>query len=65
MMILFYQIAFQLGLTPWEEAAETHGPLISVLLERETADRDGPGSALDPGCGTKLAPQRSIATFFS
>jgi SAM-dependent methyltransferase len=52
-MSLFYHIAYQLGITPWEDASETHGYMIAPLLEREIFEREKPyGSALDLGCGT-------------
>ena len=54
-MSLFYRVAYLLGFTPWEAAAQ-HGPtaeLISGLLDRETADRPaGRRRAVDLGCGT-------------
>ena len=52
-MSLFYKIAYQLGITPWERATETHGHLIAALLDQEELGRDPPyGAALDLGCGT-------------
>jgi SAM-dependent methyltransferase len=52
---LFYTFAYQLGFTPWENAA-THAPAaaqISGLFDHEEAGREPPfGSALDLGCGT-------------
>jgi len=54
-MSLFYEIAYMLGITPWEQASETHGHLIAALLEREEKGKEPPlGRALDLGCGSGL-----------
>lgn len=54
-MSLFYEIAYHLGFTPWEDAA-THPPAasqIAGLFDREECGRNRPyGKALDLGCGT-------------
>jgi SAM-dependent methyltransferase len=51
-MSLFYQLAYRLGVAPWEKASQTHGHLIAALIGREEAERKRPyGSALDLGCG--------------
>jgi SAM-dependent methyltransferase len=53
-MNLFYTIAYWLGFTPWEAAAN-HPPAarhIRALFEREERERQPPyGHALDLGCG--------------
>jgi len=50
----FYRIAYRLGFAPWEKASETHGHLISALIDREEPERTRPyGRALDLGCGPK------------
>jgi SAM-dependent methyltransferase len=52
-MSLFYQAAYRLGITPWEDASATHGHLIASLLEREESGRQPPfGPLLDLGCGS-------------
>lgn len=54
-MSLFYQIAYRIGLTPWEAAA-THkvaADQTALLFDREASERGGSlGRALDLGCGT-------------
>ncbi|MBA2313563.1 MAG: hypothetical protein H0V97_12310 [Actinobacteria bacterium] len=51
----FYKVAYQVGFTPWEQAAQ-EGPVarqLSGLFDREQAEREPPyGKALDLGCGT-------------
>lgn len=53
-MNLFYSLAYRLGITPWEHAAN-HPPAvrqITALFEREEHGRERPyGAALDLGCG--------------
>ncbi|MBA2560082.1 MAG: class I SAM-dependent methyltransferase [Propionibacteriales bacterium] len=51
-MSLGYKLAYRLGLTPWERAQEGFGPQLSAWLEREEAQVEGAGRALDVGCGT-------------
>ncbi len=51
----FYKLAYRVGFTPWEGAAE-QGPVaqqVSTWFAREERDREPPyGKALDLGCGT-------------
>lgn len=53
-MSLFYRIAYQLGITPWEEAA-SHPPAarqVAALFDREEQERPAPrGRALELGSG--------------
>ncbi len=51
-MSLFYAAAYAVGFTPWERAAKADPKPLDWLITREEADRDGPGRALDLGCGT-------------
>lgn len=52
-MALGYQIAYRLGLTPWERAGQGGADQLATLLDREEHDRTTPlGRALDLGCGT-------------
>src|SRR5512139_1621973 len=52
-MSLGYQLAYRVGLTPWENAGEVAREHFSALLDREERDRTRPlGRALDLGCGT-------------
>jgi SAM-dependent methyltransferase len=51
-MGLGYQIAYALGVTPWERAGEAGTGQLQRLVEKEEAHRGGPGRALDLGCGT-------------
>lgn len=52
-MSLGYQIAYRVGITPWERAGEAGAEQFSGLLDREEGDRTRPfGRALDLGCGT-------------
>ena len=52
-MSLGYQIAYRVGITPWEKAGEAAAEQFSGLLDREEAGRTRPfGRALDLGCGT-------------
>ena len=54
-MSLFYELAYRLGIVPWEHAA-THPPAarhVEALFDREERGRRPPyGRALDLGCGT-------------
>lgn len=54
-MPVFYQLAYAVGFTPWEEAA-SHPPArrqVEAIFDREASQRpDPPGRALDIGCGT-------------
>jgi hypothetical protein len=50
---LGYQVAYRVGLTPWENAGEAGKQSFGVLLDREEQGRARPwGRALDLGCGT-------------
>ncbi len=52
-MSLPYRLAYLLGFTPWEGIARVQGETMSALLDREGEERpDGPGAALDLGCGS-------------
>ena len=52
-MSVGYQLAYRVGLTPWERAGEEGQESFDVLLDREEQDRTRPfGRALDLGCGT-------------
>jgi SAM-dependent methyltransferase len=52
-MSLGYQLAYRVGITPWEKAGEAAAEQFSGLLDREEAGRARPfGRALDLGCGT-------------
>lgn len=52
-MSLGYQLAYRLGVTPWERAGREAATQFTGLLAREEADRTPPwGRALDLGCGT-------------
>jgi SAM-dependent methyltransferase len=54
-MSVGYQLAYRVGVTPWENAGREAAHQFTGLLEREEADRSGPlGRALDLGCGTGL-----------
>lgn len=47
-----YQLAYRLGVTPWERAGELAHEAIARLLDRESLGRPEPlGRALDVGCG--------------
>lgn len=51
---MFYELAYRLGLTPWENASTHPAALqhIITLFDREEAERQPPyGRALDLGCG--------------
>ena len=50
--MLRYDLAYRLGLTPWEHYRRAAAASIEALLDREEADRSRPfGRALDLGCG--------------
>jgi SAM-dependent methyltransferase len=52
-MSLGYQLAYRLGVTPWERAGREAATQFTGLLAREEAERTSPwGRALDLGCGT-------------
>lgn len=52
-MTLGWKLAYRLGLTPWERAAEQGQDQLDALLDKVGADRSQPlGRALDIGCGT-------------
>jgi SAM-dependent methyltransferase len=51
-MGLGYQLAYALGVTPWERAGKAGTEQLQRLVEKEEARRGGPGRALDLGCGT-------------
>jgi SAM-dependent methyltransferase len=53
-MSRFYSLAYTVGFTPWERAAEADRWTLPRLLAREEAERGGPGKALDLGCGSGL-----------
>ncbi|MGI5122001.1 class I SAM-dependent methyltransferase [Marinactinospora thermotolerans] len=47
-----YRWMYRLGFTPWERYGAAGGAQLGVLLDREAAGRpNGPGRALDVGCG--------------
>ncbi len=52
-MVLAWKLAYRLGLTPWERAAEEGQDQLDALLDKIEVDRTPPlGRALDIGCGT-------------
>ncbi len=54
-MAIFYRLAYLIGFTPWEAAANHPAAAkhFAALLDRETQERHPPyGAALDLGCGT-------------
>ena len=51
-MGLGYQIAYAIGVTPWERAGDAGAEQLNRWLEKEEAHRGGPGRALDLGCGS-------------
>ena len=52
-MTLGWKLAYRLGLTPWERAAEEGQEQLEALLDKIEVDRTPPlGRALDIGCGT-------------
>jgi SAM-dependent methyltransferase len=47
-----YTVAYRVGFTPWEHAAEAAHVSFAALLDREEVERSRPfGRALDLGCG--------------
>ncbi|WP_285032523.1 class I SAM-dependent methyltransferase [Mycolicibacterium sp. lyk4-40-TYG-92] len=53
-MSKFYEFAYAVGFTPWEQAAKVSLEATQELFQREEAERGGPGKALDVGCGSGL-----------
>jgi cyclopropane fatty-acyl-phospholipid synthase-like methyltransferase len=53
-MSRFYSIAYAIGFTPWERAAQADFDTLPRLFAREEAALGGPGRALDLGCGSGL-----------
>jgi SAM-dependent methyltransferase len=52
-MSIGWKLAYRLGLTPWEGAAEKGQDQLDALLDKVEIDRTPPfGRALDIGCGT-------------
>ena len=51
-MGLGYQMAYAIGVTPWERAGDAGTEQLNRWLEKEEAHRGGPGRALDLGCGS-------------
>lgn len=51
-MGLFYPLAYATGFTPWERAGEAERARLDDMFAREEAERGGPGTALDLGCGS-------------
>jgi SAM-dependent methyltransferase len=52
-MTIGWKLAYRLGLTPWERAAEEGQEQLDALLDKIQSDRTAPlGRALDIGCGT-------------
>lgn len=50
-MSLGYQLAYRLGMAPWERAGERGTESFGRLLDKVEADLGSPGRALDLGCG--------------
>ena len=49
----YYRFLYRVGVTPWEQDAESLAPQLRTLLDREERRRKPPyGAALDLGCGT-------------
>ncbi|GAA1469801.1 class I SAM-dependent methyltransferase [Nocardiopsis exhalans] len=46
-----YARMYRLGFTPWERYGPAAGAQLRCWLERESTEREGPGRALDIGCG--------------
>lgn len=51
-MSRFYSIAYAVGFTPWERAAQADAETLPRLFAREEQAHGGPGKALDLGCGS-------------
>ncbi len=51
-MSIFYKVAYRIGVTPWEDASETHGDMIERLIKREETGSKPYGPVLDLGCGS-------------
>lgn len=51
-MSRFYSIAYAIGFTPWERAAQADTVTLARLFAREEDAHGGPGKALDLGCGS-------------
>lgn len=52
-MTIGWKLAYRLGITPWERAAEQGHEQLDALLDKLQLDRTPPlGRALDIGCGT-------------
>jgi cyclopropane fatty-acyl-phospholipid synthase-like methyltransferase len=51
-MGLGYQLAYAIGVTPWERAGDAGAQQLQRLVAKEEASRGGPGRALDLGCGS-------------
>jgi SAM-dependent methyltransferase len=47
-----YQVAYAIGVTPWEGAGEAGAEELNRWLEQVEVGRSGPGRALDLGCGS-------------
>jgi 2-polyprenyl-3-methyl-5-hydroxy-6-metoxy-1,4-benzoquinol methylase len=53
-MSKFYEFAYAVGFTPWEQAAKVSIEATQEFFQREEDERGGPGKALDVGCGSGL-----------
>lgn len=51
-MSRFYSLAYAVGFTPWERAAQADRDTLPRLFAREEEAHGGPGRALDLGCGS-------------
>ncbi|MUL63774.1 hypothetical protein BOO86_04795 [Mycobacterium sp. CBMA 234] len=51
-MSKFYEFAYAVGFTPWEQAAKVSIATTEEFFQREEDERGGPGKALDVGCGS-------------
>lgn len=51
-MSLGYALAYAIGITPWEQAADADPDGLDRLYSREEAEHGGPGRAIDLGCGS-------------
>lgn len=50
-MALGYELAYRLGITPWERAGQHGTESFGHLIDKVEADLGSPGRALDLGCG--------------